>query len=103
MDLYDLQSRVVLMTNESYDDRWVYNRDAHKAVFLQIPEDSKKFKTERSTRICQNENCDKELKPNQKRFCSRKCYQDSRALKKVGDALTRLSASSTFFSARLSW
>jgi len=41
-------------------------------------------------RICQNENCDKELKANQKRFCSVKCYQESRALKKVDDSARRV-------------
>jgi len=41
-------------------------------------------------RICQNNNCPHELKSNQKRFCSVKCYQESRALKKVDDSLTRV-------------
>ena len=38
-------------------------------------------------RICQNDNCPHELKPNQKRFCSRKCYQEARLGQKVDDAL----------------
>ena len=39
---------------------------------------------------CQNENCNNKLKPNQKRFCSVECYQDSRALKKIDDSLSRV-------------
>lgn len=42
------------------------------------------------TRICQNEGCDNELKPNQKKYCSRKCYQESRVLKKVDEAIRRV-------------
>ena len=41
-------------------------------------------------RICQNNNCPHELKSNQKRFCSVKCYQESRALKKVDESLIRV-------------
>jgi len=41
-------------------------------------------------RTCQNDNCNHELKTNQKRFCSVKCYQESRALKKVDESLIRV-------------
>lgn len=41
-------------------------------------------------RICQNDNCPHELKPNQKKYCSRKCYQESRALKKIDEAVRRV-------------
>lgn len=41
-------------------------------------------------RICQNDNCTHELKPNQKKYCSRACYQEARTQKKLDEAVSRV-------------